>query len=235
MPKIITAREAAALIPSNSTVMFNGFLGCGAAYSIIDALDESDVENIIGIMDDAALLHGPDGSDYYAWARLLHSGKIKKYIGPHIGTNPEASEMWLRGELELELIPQGSMAEMIRAGGVGMPGILTPVGLGTFMEQSPWVDRKLNIQGKDYLLMKALRADFALLSGYLVDTNGNIWYKGTTRNFAPLMAMAADTVIVEAEHLVEPGTIEPENVVTPGILVDYIVVREEERKWIESE
>ncbi|MDD6023832.1 MAG: CoA transferase subunit A [Oscillospiraceae bacterium] len=227
-PKIITAREAAALIPSGSRVMFGGFIGCGAAHAIIKALDETDVENIEGVFDDGSIVNGPDGSPYYAWARLIHSGKIKKYIGTHVGSNPDASERWARGELELELVPQGSLAEMIRAGGMGIPGILTPTGIGTLVEESPWVDRKLEIGGKDYLLMKPLRADFALISGYKVDKRGNIWYKGTTRNFSPLMAMAADTVIVEAEHLVEVGEIEPENVVTPGILVDYIVVREED-------
>lgn len=228
MPRIITAREAASLIPSHSTVMFGGFIGCGAAHQIIRAIDETDVEDIVGIFDDGALLNGPDGSEYYAWARLIHSGKIKKYIGSHIGSNPDASGKWANGELKLDLLPQGSMAEMIRAGGMGLPGILTATGIGTPVEESPWVDRILEIEGKNYLLMKPLRADFAVISGYLVDTRGNIWYKGTTRNFSPLMAMAADTVIVEAEHLVDPGTIAPENVVTPGILVDYIVVREDE-------
>ena len=226
MPKIITAREAAALIPSNSTVMFGGFIGCGAAHEIIRAIDETDVENIIGIFDDGSVVNGPDGSDYYAWARLIHSGKIRKYIGSHVGSNPDASAKWARGELELELLPQGSLAEMIRAGGMGIPGILTPTGVGTLVEESPWVERKMTIAGRDYLLMKALRADFAVISGFKVDRRGNIWYKGTTRNFNPLMAMAADTVIVEAEQLVEVGEIEPENVVTPGILVDYIVVKE---------
>lgn len=227
MPKIITAQEAAALIPSGSTVMFGGFIGCGAAHAIIQAMDESDVENITGILDDGALVGGPDGSEYYAWAKLIHSGKIKKYIGSHVGSNPDASARWARGELELELVPQGSLAEMIRAGGMGIPGILTPTGIGTLVEESPWVDRKIEIGGRDYLLMKPLRADFAVISGYTVDTRGNVWYKGTTRNFSPLMAMAADTVIVEAEHLVDAGEIAPENVVTPGILVDYIVVKED--------
>lgn len=226
--KIITAAEAAALIPSGSRVMFGGFLGCGSAHSIIKALDETDVHDIEGVFDDGSIVNGPDGSDYYAWARLIHSGKIKKYIGTHVGSNPDASEKWAKGELELELVPQGSLAEMIRAGGMGMPGILTPTGVGTLVEESPWVDRKLEVGGKDYLLMKALRADVALLSGTVVDKRGNVWYKGTTRNFNPLMAMAADLVIVEAEKLVEVGEIAPENVVTPGILVDYIVVREED-------
>ncbi len=229
MPKIITPQEAAALIPSGSTVMFGGFIGCGAAHAVIQAIDESPVENIIGIFDDGSLVHGPDGSQYYAWARLIHSGKIKKYIGSHVGSNPEASEKWAKGELELELIPQGSLAEMIRAGGMGIPGILTPTGIGTLVEESPWVERKLELGGKDYLLMKPIHADFAVISGYQVDTRGNVWYKGTTRNFSPLMAMAADRVIVEAEHLVEPGEIAPENVVTPGILVDYIVTKEVSR------
>ncbi len=227
MPKVITAAEAAALIPSGSVVMFSGFLGCGSALDVIHAMDESPVQNLTGIFDDGSLMHGPDGAEYYGWAQLIHSGKIRKYIGSHVGTNPDAAARWERGELEVDLLPQGSFAEMIRAGGMGIPGILTPTGVGTLVEESPWADRKLQIDGKDYLLMKPLRADFAVITGYNVDTRGNIWYKGTTRNFAPLMAMAADTVIVETEHLVEPGTIAPENVVTPGILVDYIVVRGE--------
>lgn len=227
MPKIITAKEAAELIFDHATVMFGGFIGCGAAHQVIRAIDEGPVQDIVGIFDDGSVVNGPDGSPYYAWARLIHSGKIKKYIGSHVGSNPDASEKWAKGELELELLPQGSLAEMIRAGGMGIPGILTPTGVGTLVEESPWVDRKMEIDGRDYLLMKPLRADFAVISGYKVDKKGNIWYKGTTRNFSPLMAMAADTVIVEAEHLVDVGQIEPENVVTPGILVDYIVVREE--------
>lgn len=227
MPKIITAQEAAALIPNGSRVMFGGFIGCGSARDVIRAMDRrSDLTEIEGVCDDGSLVKAPDGSDYYGWALLIHSGKMKKYIGSHVGSNPEAGEKWAKGELELELVPQGSLAEMIRAGGMGIPGILTPTGIGTMVEESPWVDRKLEIGGKDYLLMKPLRADFAVISGSKVDKKGNVWYKGTTRNFAPLMAMAADTVIVEAEELVEVGEIEPENVVTPGILVDYIVLRE---------
>lgn len=226
LPKIITATEAAALIPSGSRVMFGGFLGCGSALDVIRAIDESDVENIEGVFDDGSKPNGPDGADYYGWARLIHSGKIKKYIGSHVGSNPEAGEKWAKGELTVDLLPQGSMAEMIRAGGMGIPGILTATGIGTLVEESPWVDRKMTVNGKEYLLMKPIHADFAVISGYLVDKKGNVWYKGTTRNFAPLMAMAADTVIVEAEKIVEPGEIPPENVATPGILVDYIVLRE---------
>lgn len=140
-----------------------------------------------------------------------------------------------KGELTVDLLPQGSMAEMIRAGGMGIPGILTATGIGTLVEESPWVDRKMTVNGKEYLLMKPIHADFAVISGYLVDKKGNVWYKGTTRNFAPLMAMAADTVIVEAEKIVEPGEIPPENVATPGILVDYIRTAGGNRQWISRE
>lgn len=226
MPKIITPEEATALIPSGSRVMFGGFLGCGAAHETIRAINDSTIENLTGVFDDGALVRDPDGNPDYAWAKLIHSGKLVKYIGSHVGSNPEASEKWAKGELEIDLLPQGSLAEMIRAGGMGIPGILTPTGIGTLVEESPWVLDKLTIEGKEYLLMKAIRADFAVISGYKVDKKGNIWYKGTTRNFNPLMAMAADTVIVEAEHLVEVGEIPPEDVVTPGFLVDYIVVKE---------
>ena len=170
MPKIITATEAAALIPSGSRVMFGGFLGCGSALDVIRAIDESDVENIEGVFDDGSKPNGPDGADYYGWARLIHSGKIKKYIGSHVGSNPEAGEKWAKGELTVDLLPQGSMAEMIRAGGMGIPGILTATGIGTLVEESPWVDRKMTIEGKDYLLMKPLPrgfcGDLRLSGGY---------------------------------------------------------------------
>ncbi len=226
MAKIITAKEAAALIPSGSTVMFSGFVGCGAALDVIDALENSDITDIHGIMNDSSKQNGPDGSEYYAWAKLIHSGKMTSYIGTHLGTNPEASAKWASGELKVDLVPQGSFAEMIRAGGMGLGGVLTPTGVGTIVEDSPFVREKVAIEGKEYLHMAPLRAEFAVIGGYKVDKMGNVWYKGTTRNFAPLMAMAADTVIVEAENLVEVGEIAPEDVVTPGILVDYIVVRE---------
>lgn len=226
MAKIITAEEAAKLIPSGSTVMFGGFVACGAAHDVIEAMENSDVENITGIMNDSAKQGGPDGSDYYGWAKLIHSGKMTGYIGSHMGTNPEASELWAAGKLKVDLVPQGSLAEMIRAGGMGLGGVITPTGVGTIVEDSPFTECKTTIGGRDYLIMKPIRANVALISGEKVDKMGNVWYKGTTRNFSPLMAMAADLVIVEAVNLVEVGEIAPEDIVTPGILVDYIVVRE---------
>ena len=125
--------------------------------------------------------------------------------------------------LEVNLIPQGSLAEMIRAGGAGLGGVLTPTGVGTIVEDSPLCLGKQTIDGKEYLLMKPLHADFALIGGHMIDKFGNIWYKGTTRNFNIVMATAADVVIAEADNLVEVGDIEPENVVTSGAFINYIV------------
>lgn len=227
MAKIISAAEAAAMIPSGSTVMFGGYIGNGAAYSVIDEMVKCGVRDITGIMNDPSMLDGPDGGECFAWAKLVRSGQMTGYIGSHLGTNPEAEKMWAEGRFRATLIPQGSLAEMIRAGGYGLGGVITPTGVGTTVEESPLTDRKINVDGRDYLLMKPLRADFALLCGYKVDRAGNVWYKGTTKNFSTVMAMAADTVIVEAVNLVETGDIEPENVATPGVVVDYIVQRGE--------
>lgn len=225
MKKIITAKEAASLIKSGSTVMFGGFVSCGAALDVIDELDKSDVSDIHAIINDSSMLNGPDGSEYYGWAKLIHSGKMTTYIGSHLGTNPEASQKWAEGTLKVELVPQGSLAEMIRAGGCGLGGVITPTGVGTLVEDSPLVHSKMNIDGRDYLVMKPLRADVALISSFKIDKAGNMWYKGTTQNLNTVMAMAADLVIAEAVELVEVGEIAPEDVRTSGILVDYIVVR----------
>lgn len=225
MKKIISATEAAALIKSGSTVMFGGFVSCGAALDVIEALDKSDVNNIHAIINDSSMLNGHDGSEHYGWAKLIHSGKIVSYTGSHLGTNPEAAQLWAEGKLEVDLVPQGSLAEMIRAGGCGLGGIITPTGVGTLVENSPHVHSKINVDGRDYLVMKPLHADVAIISGYKIDKAGNIWYKGTTQNMNTVMAMAADVVIAEAVELVEIGEIPPEDVRTSGILVDYIVVR----------
>ncbi len=223
MPEIISCEKAARLIPNGATVMFGGFVGCGSALKTIEEMEKCGVSDITGIMNDSSRPNGPDGEDYYAWARLIHTGQMTGYIGSHLGTNAEASEIWANGNLKATLVPQGSFVEMIRAGGTGLGGIITPTGVGTLVEESPLVDRKINIDGKDYLIMKPLRADFAVLGATKVDKAGNAWFKGTTANFQTVMAMAADTVILEAEEIVECGEIAPEDVRIPGILVNYIV------------
>lgn len=224
--KVITAKQAAELIPDGASIMMGGFVGCGSALDVISELAKTNKGNFHTIHNDSSMLNGPDGDEYYSWAKLIHNGQMVAYTGSHLGTNPEATQLWAEGKLHVDLVPQGSLAEMIRAGGAGLGGVITPTGIGTLVEDSPYVRGKVNYDGKDYLVMKPLHADIALINAYKVDKMGNCWYKGSARNFNPLMATAADLVIVETEHLVEVGDIEPEDVVTPGMLVNYIVVRE---------
>ena len=216
MPKFVSLEEAAAQVKDGMTVMIGGFLGCGNAHNIIDVLVKNNVKDLTVIANDSP----PTG---FGLARLIDNHQVKRFIASHVGMNQNVADQMNAGEMEVWLIPQGSLAEMVRAGGNGLGGVLTPTGLGTPVEESPLVDRKITVDGKDYLLMKPVHADVALLNGYKVDKMGNIWYKGTTRNFNPLMAMAADVVICEADNVVEVGEIAPEDIVTQGIFVDYIV------------
>ncbi len=224
MAKIISIEEAVKLIPDGASIMFGGFLGCGNPHRFLDALSKSGVKDLTMIANDASLPGGPLGEDYYGTAKLVHNKQIKKLIVSHVGTNPEvATQSMIDKTLEVVLLPQGSLAEMIRAGGAGLGGILTPTGVGTIIEENPYCLGRQTINGRDYLLMAPLHADFAVISGYKVDKSGNVWYKGTTRNFNTVMATAADTVIAEAEYIVEIGDIVPEDVHTSGVYVDYVV------------
>lgn len=224
MKKQISAKEAAELIPDGAVVMCGGFLGCGSAHRLMDALVESGKTRLTIICNDAGLLTGPQGERYYGLAKLIHNHQVSRLIATHIGLNPEATEQMNAGSMKIDLLPQGSLAEMIRAGGAGLGGVLTRTGVGTLVEEAKdYVVGRQTIDNTDYLQMKPLRADVALICGQKVDTDGNVWYAGTARNFNQVMATAADIVIVEAEEIVESGAIEPENVQTYGILVDYIV------------
>ena len=223
MAKFVTVEEAVALIPDGATIMCGGFMGCGNAHKIIDALSKSGKGNFTLISNDGSMPGGPLGEDYYGVAKLIHNKQVKHLIATHVGLNPEVAQQMNEGTLKVDLIPQGSLAEMIRADGAGLGGVLTPTGVGTIVEDSPFCLGKQTIDGKEYLLMKPLHADFALLGGHMIDKFGNIWYKGTTRNFNIVMATAADVVIAEADNVVEIGDIEPENVVTSGAFVNYIV------------
>ena len=228
MPKWINAKQAAALIPAGATIMVGGFMGCGSPHKVLSALAELKTGNLTLICNDGSKSNGPDGSDYYGVAKLIHNKQVKKLIATHVGLNPEVAQQLNEGSLELVLIPQGSMAEMIRAGGAGLGGILTPTGFGTDVEKFEYVHSKVNIDGVNYLLKRTFHADFALVNGHIMDKHGNIWYKGTTQNFNLVMATAADTVIAEADNVVETGSIEAENIKTSGILVDYAVNGKEE-------
>lgn len=224
MPKFVSIEEAAKLIPNGAAVMFGGFMGCGSAHKFIDALSKSGVKDLTVICNDGSKPGGFLGEEYYGIAKLIHNHQVKKLITSHVGLNPEVAQQNMQeGTLEVVLVPQGSLAEMIRAGGAGLGGILTPTGVGTVVEDSPLCLGKQTINGRDYLLMAPLHADFAVIAGYKIDKAGNVWYKGTTVNHNVVMATAADTVIAEAEQIVELGVIAPEDVRTPGVFVDYVV------------
>jgi len=223
MPKWISAAEAAALIPEGASIMVGGFMGCRNPHRILTELARLGTKNLTLYCNDGAMPVGPEGTALYGVAKLIHNRQIKKMYATHVGLNPEVAGQMNDGSMEVVLIPQGSFAEMIRAGGAGLGGVLTPTGLGTIVEKMEHVHSVVEVDGKKYLLERPLKADFALISGYRVDRAGNIWYRGTTRNFSEAMATAADTVIAEADHVVEIGEIAPEDVVTPGILVDYAV------------
>lgn len=214
--KTVTAEQAVSGIKDGAVIMFGGFLGCGTPEVLIDALLEKGVKDITVICNDTATPTTGVG-------RLVAAKRVRKVIASHIGTNPETGAQMNSGETEVELIPQGTLAERIRCAGYGLGGVLTPTGLGTEAEKGKEV---IVSDGKSYLLEKPLKADFAILGASLADKSGNLFFKGTTKNFQPLMATAADTVIVYAEKLVETGEIDPDTVDTPGIFVDYIAVKE---------
>ncbi len=224
MPTLVSLEEAAALIHDGMTVMVGGFMGCGTPHDLIDVLADSDVKDLTIICNDASMPGGPMRENHYGVAKLVHNHQVKRFIATHVGLNPEVAKQSMEeNTLEVILVPQGSLAEMIRAGGAGLGGVLTPTGVGTIVEDSPLCLGKQTIHGKDYLLMDAIRADIAIIAGSVVDPKGNIWYRGATSNFNPLMATAADTVIVEAEEIVYLGYIRPEDVRTQSIYIDYVV------------
>ena len=225
--KFISAKEAAALIKDGDFVMVGGFLGHGTPDSIINAIADSDVKDLTVAVNDTGFPaadpeNGVKGEKhgFRGVSELVARHKIKTLYVSHIGTNPETGRQMSEGTMDVRLTPQGTLAERIRAGGFGLGGILTPTGVGTDIANGKQV---INVDGKDYLLETALKGDVCVIKGSIVDKMGNVYYKGTTKNFCPLMAAACKTVIVEAEKVVEPGEIAPEDVMTPFVLVDYIV------------
>lgn len=214
MKKQITLQEAAGLVKDGMTVMFGGFLGVGSPVQITDALVEKGVKDLTIIANDTAY-------DNVAHGKLVANHQVKKAIVSHTGTNKETAAQKNAGTLEVEYVPQGTLAERIRAYGAGLGGVLTPTGLGTIIADGKEI---VKVDGKDYLLEKPLKADIAFLRANIVDEDGNMVFLGTTNNFNPLMAMAADVVVVEAEKLVKAGEIKPECVHASGIFVDYIYV-----------
>ena len=214
MSKIISVEKAADIIKNDMSLMIGGFLKCGCPTLVTDELLKRDTKNLILIANDTSF---PDSDR----GKLIAAKKIKKSIVSHIGTNPETGKQMHSGEMEVELVPQGTLAEIIRAGGAGLGGILTPTGIGTVVEKGKQI---IELSGKKYILEESLKADIAIIYGSKVDSFGNVSFEGATRNFNSLIPMAAKTVIVEADQYIE-GYLDPNEIVVPGIFTDYIVIK----------
>lgn len=215
MGKTVKVDEAVAGIESGATVMIGGFMGVGTPRRLIDELVRQRKGGLTIVANDTARPGVGIG-------KLISARLVRRVVTSHIGTNPETQQQMLAGDLDVELVPQGTLAERIRAGGHGLGGVLTPTGIGTPVEHGK---RTLEVDGRLFLLEKPLRADVALINARRADHLGNLAYAMTARNFNPLMAMAADTVVAEPQEIVPVGVIAPDDVVTPAVLVDRLVAR----------
>lgn len=213
MSKVAKREEALARFTDNQSVMIGGFLGTGTPESLVDGLVEKGVKNLTVIANDTAFPGKGVG-------KLVVNKQTSKVIVSHVGTNPETGRQMHAKEMEVELVPQGTLAERIRSAGAGLGGFLTPTGLGTIVEEGK---DKITKDGRTYLLELPLKADIALIKAWKADKYGNLVYRRTSRNFNPVMAMAADFVIVEAEEIVEIGMMDPDEIMTPGAVVDMII------------
>jgi acetate CoA/acetoacetate CoA-transferase alpha subunit len=211
--KTVSLQDAVAMIPDGASVMVGGFMAVGTPEHLMDELVRQGRRALTVIGNDNA-------QPGVGIGKLVSAGAVKKTITSHIGLNPETQKKMLDGSMEVELVPQGTLIERIRAAGCGLGGFLTPTGVGTVVEEGK---RKMELGGREYLLEMPLRADFALVQAFLCDYAGNLTYALTARNFNPVIALAAKTVIVEAEHIVPVGMISPDHVLTPATLVDYVV------------
>lgn len=211
--KIIDLDNLCYIVKDSMTIMVSGFMGCGSPHKIIDELVKLGVKDLTLICNDTGFID-------YGVGKMVVNKQFSKIKATHIGLNPEAIRQLNDKEAEFELIPQGTMAERIRSAGAGLGGVLTPTGIGTLVEKGKDI---INIDGKEFLLEKPLKADISIIGASKVDKKGNTYYSGSGRNFAQVMATAADIVIVEADKVVEVGDINPEHVMTPHIFIDYIV------------
>jgi acetate CoA/acetoacetate CoA-transferase alpha subunit len=214
--KHVPVAEAIEIIPDGSTLMIGGFMGVGTPERLIDELVRQGKRNLTVIANDTAIPGRGIG-------KLVDAGLVARTIASHIGLNPETQKQMIAGKMVVDLVPQGTLIERIRAGGFGLGGVLTPTGVGTIVEEGK---QKVQANGKTYLVETALHAQFALIEAFLADYLGNLAYALTARNFNPVIAMAADTTIVAAENIVPVGLIAPDHVVTPAPLVDYLVANE---------
>ena len=215
MKKLISVSEAGKLITPNASVMIGGFLRCGSPYKVIDEIIKNKIGGLTLIANDTCF-------EEYDRGKLIVNKLVKKAIVTHIGTNPETGRQLNASEIEVELVPMGTLVERIRCGGAGLGGFLTPTGKGTLVEEGKQV---IESNGRKYLLEKPLRADFAIIYATKADKFGNAFLDGTTRNFNTVMATAADVVILEPEEISDTP-LDPAQITIPGIFVDYIVMQE---------
>ncbi len=224
MNKVFPGAEAAIFdIEDGASILSGGFGLCGNPENLIRALHKKGIRNLTIISNNC-------GTDEYGLGILLQSGQVHKMVSSYVGENKNFERQYLSGELEVELVPQGTLAERIRCGGAGIPAFYTPTAVGTMLAEGKEVRV---FDGREYVMEKGLRADFAIVSAWKGDKYGNLVYRKTARNFNPLCATAGQITIAEVEHLVEPGEIEPDLVHTPGIYVDRIIQGEFYEKWIE--
>ncbi|HMK68437.1 MAG TPA: 3-oxoacid CoA-transferase subunit A [Stellaceae bacterium] len=209
----ISIESAVAKIPDGASLMIGGFMAVGTPERVVDEIVRQRKRDLTVIANDTATPGKGIG-------KLVDAKLVRKVVASHIGLNPETQRQMMAGETEVELIPQGTLIERIRAAGFGLGGILTPTGVGTVVEEGK---RSIELEGKKFLVEPALPADFALVHAFLADYLGNLSYALTARNFNPVIAMAGATVIVTADHIVPVGVIAPDNVVTPGAIVDYLI------------
>jgi 3-oxoacid CoA-transferase subunit A len=225
MDKVVaSAADAVAQIPDGATLMVGGFGLCGIPEDLIGALHAQGTTGLTIISNNA-------GVDEYGLGILLKSRQIRKMISSYVGENREFERQFLQHELEVELVPQGTFAERIRAGGAGIGGFFTPTGYGTIVAEGK---ETREIGGRHYVLEMPLLADFAFVKAHKGDRVGNLVYRRTARNFNPMMATAARVTIAEVEHLVEPGALDPDTIVTPGIFVRHVVQATAYEKKIEK-
>lgn len=217
MSKVIAITEIKKHLFDGMTILFGGFMGVGTPSRLIQAILDSEVKDLTIIGNDTAFIDTGVGP-------LISNKRVKKVIASHIGTNAETGRQMIAGEIEVELVPQGTLIERIRAGGAGLGGILTPTGVGTIVEKGKQV---IELDSKKYLIERPIRADIAIIGAHLADKKGNLTYQLTTRNFNPIIAFAADRTFVEPDEIVEVGTIDPNHVMTPAAVIDYIILPEE--------
>ena len=216
MHKGITLSAAVEKIPDGSSLMIGGFMGIGSPHRLIGELVRQGRKNLTVIANDTA-------RPGFGIGRLLDARLVQALVVSHIGTNPETQRQMIAGEITVDLVPQGTLAERIRAAGYGLGGVLTPTGVGTLVAEGA---QSIDVAGRTFLLALPIAADFALIGAHRADYLGNLSYALTARNFNPIMAMAARTVVAEAAEIVPVGVMPPDDVITPGSIVDHLVERE---------